>query len=316
MRIYDIIFKKIKEINRLNHFSFELALIAVLPALALCAYVFFKDRAEKEPFGLLAFLFGVGMLIYKPAFYLERLILDAIDKGFEKSISVSPEGLVTFESTSTEALYTVLCAFFGFSFVRICFLWLALFLTTHKNKNFNYLFDGVVYSVFVSLGFTVVENLHFLIQNDIELLLPKLLTSVACQLFVGVIIGYYYTMWHMQFNANKIENALKEKGIVQKDNIRSSAKWLISGIIIPFLTIGIYSLAGSFHSEIVKIVFYTAVFTVFGLSFQAISQMASKDGSYGKYLYKIIAKAHPELSPEIINSALTSGSDGEQEDAE
>ena len=46
----------------MNHFSFELALVAVLPAIALCAYVFFKDRAEKEPIGLLAFLFGAGVV--------------------------------------------------------------------------------------------------------------------------------------------------------------------------------------------------------------------------------------------------------------
>ena len=300
----------------MNHFSFELALVAVLPALALCAYVFFKDRAEKEPFGLLAVLFGAGVLAYVPSVFVERLLLSIIDSCFANFISISPEGLVTFESAKSEVSYLVLCAFFGFSLIRICFQWLVVFLVTHKNKNFDYLFDGVVYSVFVSLGFAISENVHFLMQNDIELLLPKLITSVACQLFVGIIIGYYYTMWHMRFNANKIENALKEKDIIKKDNIRSSAKWLIAGIAIPFLTSGTYALAGSLHNDIIKIVFYTAVFTVFGLSFQAIDQMASKDGSYGKYLYKIIAKAHPELSPEIIDNALTSESGSEKEDAE
>ena len=300
----------------MNHFSFEIALIAVLPALALCVYVFFKDRAEKEPLGLLAALFGVGALAYIPSVFIEGLILSVIDNGFKNSITVSAEGRIMFENSQSEILYITLCSFLGFALIRICFQWLGLFLVTHKNKNFNYRFDGVVYSVFVSLGFAVAENVHFLIQNDVELLLPKLFTSVACQLFVGIIIGYYYTMWHMRFNANKIENALKKKGIVDKDNIKSSALWLAAGIVIPFLTSGIYALAGSLHSDIVKIVFYTTVFIVFGVSFVAIDQMASKDASYGKYLYKIIAKGHPELSFEIINNALTSEINNEKEDAE
>ena len=315
MLIYDII-SAIKESENMNHFSFELALVAVLPAIALCAYVFFKDRAEKEPIGLLAVLFGAGALAYIPSVFVERLFLNLIDKGFESSRVISPEGLITFESTESEVLYLVLCAFFGFSLVRICFQWLCLFLITYKNKNFNYLFDGVVYSVFLSLGFAVAENVHFIMQNDIELLLPKLLTSVACQLFVGIVIGYYYTMWHMRFNANKIENVLKEKKLVENDNIKSSAPWLCAGIVIPFLTSAVYALAGSLHNEIIEIVFYTAVFTVFGISFLTVDQMASKDGSYGKYLYKIIAKGHPELSPETIKNALAEEAESKKEDAE
>ena len=120
----------------------------------------------------------------------------------------------------------------------------------------------------------------------------------------------------MRFNANKIENALKETGTVEKDNIRSSAPWLISGIVIPVLINAMYSVAGSLHNDIVKIVFYTAVFTLFGISFLAVDQMASKDGSYGKYLYKIIAKGHPELSPETIKNAMTSDAESKKEDAE
>lgn len=300
----------------MNHFSIEIALIAVLPAIILCAYVFFKDRAEKEPIGLLAALFGAGALVYVPSAFVERLILNVIDKGFKSSMTISPEGRVIFESTQSEIFHLVLCAFLGFSLIRICFQWLVLFLITHKNKNFNYLFDGVVYSVFVSLGFAVAENVHFLMQNDIELFLPKLITSVASQLFIGIIIGYYYTMWHMRFNANKIENVLKEKGTVKKDNIRSSALWLVAGIIIPFITSGVYSLTGAINSNIMQTIFYTVVFTIFGISFVAIEQLASKDGSYGKYLYKIIAKGHPELSADVINEALAQENKEEKEGEE
>lgn len=285
----------------MNHFSFELSLIAVLPALILCAFVFYKDRIEKEPFGLLTLLFGAGAVAYVPSTMLEKCILDLLSKGFEDSMRVSAEGFVQFTDSKSELTYLALCAFLGFSLVRVCIQWGILFLVTYKNKNFNHLFDGIVYSVFLSLGFAVAENLHFLMRNDVEFLLPKLITSVPCQLFIGVIMGYFYTMGHMRFAANEIEEKLLNSDMIQKDNIRTSAPWLISGILIPCIISGIYHLAGSAKDDWFTTVFYTLVFLTFGISFFAINQIASKDVSYGKYLHRIIAKAHPELSPDTIN---------------
>ena len=284
----------------MNHFTFELSLIAVLPALALCTYVFLKDRVEKEPLGLLAILFGAGAVAYIPSTLIENLILKLIGNCFADAMEATAEGFIQFVSPDAQYGYTALCAFFGFSLIRICIQWAVLFLITYRNKHFNYLFDGVVYSVFVSLGFVVAENVHFLLQNDSELLLPKLITSVPCQLFIGIIMGYFYTMAHMRFAANVIEDKLLRSGTVQKDNIRSSAPWTVFGIAIPFLASGLYALAGSVRNDLFSTFFYLLVFVVFGVSFYLINQIASGDVSYGKYLYRMIAKAHPELSPEKI----------------
>lgn len=288
----------------MNHFSLEMSLIAVLPALFLCGYVFYKDRVEKEPIGLLAVLFAVGAVAYVPAYFAQELIVGLIDKAFAVQMSASPEGLITFTSKTAEFTHMSLCAFLGFSLVRVVIKWGALFLVTRKNKNFNYLFDGIVYSVFISLGFAVSENVHFIIQNDIEMLAAKLLTSVPCHLFIAILMGYYYTMWHMRFAANSIENDLLKAGIVEKDNIRSSAIWLVSSLLIPFAVNGIYVLAGSVNSDTVTLIFYAAVFLLFGISFLAIDQIAARDSSYGRYLYRIIAKGHPELSAEKIKAAV------------
>ena len=40
---------------------------ALLPAIALCSYIFAKDRVEKEPIGLLLLLFGLGAVSCYPA---------------------------------------------------------------------------------------------------------------------------------------------------------------------------------------------------------------------------------------------------------
>ena len=61
--------------SKMNHFSFELSLIAVLPALLLCGFIFFKDRIEREPLGLLAILFGAGAISYIPSTLLESNLI-------------------------------------------------------------------------------------------------------------------------------------------------------------------------------------------------------------------------------------------------
>lgn len=288
----------------MNHFSFELSLIAVLPALFLCGYVFYKDRIEKEPIGLLAILLGIGAVAYVPAYLVQELAVGLIDKGFADKMARNAEGLLTFTDKGSEMTHLALCSFTGFALIRICLKWLVLFFVTRKNKNFNYLFDGIVYSVFISLGFCLCENAHFIIQNDWDMLVAKLLSSVPCHLFIGVLMGYYYTMWHMRFAANSIESDMLKAGIVEKDNIRSSAIWLIASFVIPLAVDGTYIFAGSVKNETVNLIFYTGVFLLFGISFIVIDSIASRDGSYGRYLYRIIAKGHPELSPEQISSAV------------
>jgi hypothetical protein len=44
----------------MNHASIGISLISLIPAMLLCAFVYYKDKAEKEPLGLLAILFAAG----------------------------------------------------------------------------------------------------------------------------------------------------------------------------------------------------------------------------------------------------------------
>lgn len=300
----------------MNHVSIELSLIAVLPALFLCGYVFFKDRIEKEPIGLLALLFGAGAVAYIPVFFGQEFIIGLIDNAFADSITFGPSGAKTYASTGDEMTHYALCAFVGFSLLQILVKWALLYFITHKNKNFNHLFDGIVYSVFLSLGFAVAENIHFVWQNDWDMLLAKLLTSVPCHLFIGILMGYYYTMWHVRFTANGIENKMLRSGIVAKDKIRTSAPWLICSLLIPFAVNGIYMFAGSIRRDIVTAIFYSAVFLLYGISFVMIDHIAAKDCSSTHYLCRIIAKGHPELAQEDIESIVNRHVQGTDTDTE
>ena len=55
---------------------------ALLPAIALCIYVFKKDRVEKEPIGLLLGLLLLGGLICYPAAEMETAFIKWLDSVF------------------------------------------------------------------------------------------------------------------------------------------------------------------------------------------------------------------------------------------
>ena len=291
----------------MNHFSFELSLLAVIPALILCGYVFYKDRIEKEPIGLLALLFGIGAVAYVPVYFAQDLIVGWIDSLFASKVEFSAEGMMSYASAGAEFAHNILCALVGFSLIQICLKWVLLFFVTRKNKHFNYLFDGIVYSVFLSLGFAVAENIFFVVQNDVDLILPKLLTSVPCHLFVGVLMGYYYTMWHTRFVANGIEEDMLNAGVVEKDNIRSSAIWLVSSFVVPLLLNALYIFAGTIKNDTVTIIFYLAVFALYAMSFVLIDMIAARDANSKRYLCRLIAKGHPDLSKDTIENIVNNG---------
>ncbi len=297
----------------MNHFSFQLSLVAVIPAIILCGYVFYKDRIEREPIGLLALLFGAGALGYIPACIIQNLICGGIDKAFSGFVSFSAEGGAVYGSEGAELAHLSLISLAGLSVVQTALQWGLLFLITHKNKNFNYLFDGIVYSTFLSLGFALAENLHFALLNNIELLGAKILTSVPCHLFIGILMGYYYTMWNMRFKANGIENRMLAEGVVKQDKIRSSAVWLIAGLVIPMLLRSVYLLAGSLKNSTVTFVFYFAVIALYGISFIFINSMAAKDCKTESYLCKVIAKGHSDLPVERIIQIVSKAERGEEE---
>lgn len=70
--------------------------------------------------------------------------------------------------------------------------WIILYLLVWKNKEFNYIYDGIIYSVFVSMGFAVVENFNYLINNaDLTTLISRSLMTVPAHMCFGIIMGAY-----------------------------------------------------------------------------------------------------------------------------
>ena len=246
----------------MNFASIQISVIAFVPALVLCYYVYRKDRVEKEPLRLLALLFAAGMLAYIPAVYGEHFLIGKIDNMFAAQMQYSLEGVLQFQTTKAMWAHHALCAFAGTALVEETIKWALLLLLTYKNDEFDCLFDGIVYATFVSLGFAAVENIRYALLDGWDTLVLRTVTSVPGHLVFGVFMGCCYTMWRMH---------------VQERNKGISALWLMLSYVLPIVVHGIYSFTNSQISETMNKVFYAFIILMYVLCFICVNYMSERD---------------------------------------
>ena len=285
----------------MNYVSWEISVVVLLPALFLCGFVYYKDKIEREPVGLLALLFVIGGVTYIPSYALERLISGGFDKLFSHFIEFGADGVAEYSSELASVLHSFLTSFFAIALVEACMKWLVLYFSTRRNKHFNYLFDGIVYSVFISLGFCACENLRFAWLNGWDMIVLKALSSVPSHLFVGILMGYYFSRWHVHKEADDDEEELIRLGIISKRKLKEPWKRLFISLVVPMCVCGVFFFASSIDSKIINTIFYFTVFIMLGVSFINIDRIASRDRSAYKFSKKLLMDKHPELDGAVWN---------------
>jgi len=146
--------------------------IALAPVLIILVYIYFRDRYEKEPLGLLLRGLFAGILITVPIIFAEKFLSWPAQ-------DISGLSKAAYESFIMAALTEE-----GFKF-------LAVFLLFWRNREFDERFDGIVYAVFVSLGFAAVENIMYVFDSGMETGIIRALTAVPAHAVFGITMGYY-----------------------------------------------------------------------------------------------------------------------------
>jgi len=151
--------------------------LALIPVVGLLIFIYFNDKKEKEPFGLLVALFfaGVGSIV-------SAVILELIGAAILG---------VVFPTESV--IKGVLDAMLIVAPAEELGKFLVLRLITWKNKNFNYSYDAIVYAVFVSLGFAALENITYVFGSGIGTALMRMFTAVPGHACFAVFMGFFYS---------------------------------------------------------------------------------------------------------------------------
>ncbi len=152
-------------------------LAAIAPVIIILAYIYFRDKYEKEPIKLLVIALISGMLTVIPVLFVEGFIVD-IGEHFDFSQRVW-------------AFYT---AFGVAAFSEEAFKFIAFLLIIWRSKEYNERFDGIVYAVFISLGFAFVENVKYLMSYGTEIAFMRGILAVPAHALFGVTMGYYFSL--------------------------------------------------------------------------------------------------------------------------
>ena len=151
-------------------------LAALLPALFLMRYIYRKDTIEKEPRGML-----VGLVFLGVAAALVAVVLESIGQG-----------ILSGYMQQDDPAYTVIMAFLVVAVVEEGTKFLFLYWRTWKDPNFNFHFDGIVYAVFVSLGFAAFENISYVMGYGLTTAFFRAILSIPAHMGFAVFMGLFY----------------------------------------------------------------------------------------------------------------------------
>ena len=165
-------------VDRTIHYicRMNLTLIAVAPVAVLLVYFYFRDRYRKEPILLLGLSFTGGMLsvplvllfhFFVPlhAMHFGNNLMDAIYQGFV--MAAIPEETGKF---------------------------LMLMLIIWRNRHFDEYYDGILYAVYVSLGFACIENILYVQDGGVNVGIGRAFLAVPGHALDGILMGFYLSL--------------------------------------------------------------------------------------------------------------------------
>ncbi len=177
---------------------FTMITAAAAPGLALLSYFYLKDRYRPEPLVLITKLFILGFILVFPALAIQR----ALSEGIGSGVFISSYILA---GTVEEFLKFFIVYYVAF-----------------KHVAFDEPYDGIIYSVAVSLGFATFENILYLIVNGVEIAFVRALLPVSGHALFAVLMGFYIGKAKFSYQGVK-------------------AKWIVMAIISPILAHGTFN---------------------------------------------------------------------------
>lgn len=193
-----------------------LILSSIFPVVVIMVYLYYRDKYEKEPIRVLMKAFGGGVLTIIPALFL--------------AVVFQPGAQLFSNNAFLLSFYN---AFLLAAVPEEVSKFLFLYLLIWHDKNFNEYFDGIIYAVFVSMGFALIENILYVIEGGYGVAIGRAILSVPAHALFGVIMGYYFA--HAKFIPSQ------------------KAKYLFKGVLFAILAHGIYNFLLMYSNALIEI---------------------------------------------------------------
>lgn len=224
-----------------------LIILAILPVILICKYVYKKDR-EKEPAILLLKLFFLGII----SCFLVLIVSNIISYIFP---------FMNKDTTNMTFLEVFLYSFVCVGLVEECCKWFMVYNVGYHNKEFDEPYDIIVYSIFVALGFAAFENFLYVLPNDsITIGVTRGLLAVPGHACDAIFMGYYLSIAKLKAKGNN--EAIERKNIYKS-------------ILIPTLLHGIYDFCLLSGEPFLLGTFLVFIIGLYKISLKRLKEVAS-----------------------------------------
>ena len=154
----------------------SLLALAVAPGIAITFYIYWKDKYDREPLRNLIISFLLGIACTGPAILIQNWLGPHLSDYFPAPRSYS---------------YYAVSAFVVVAFSEEASKFLMLRFYAYRHKAFNEPFDGIIYSVMVSMGFATLENINYVLGYGYVTGIVRMFLSVPAHACFGVLMGYH-----------------------------------------------------------------------------------------------------------------------------
>lgn len=185
--------------------------ISILPIILIACFIYLKDK-EKEPTKILAKLFLSGIL----SIFVTLALTDILSLIFP---------ILEADTDTLNLIELVFNVFIGVALIEEFSKWIFVYKIGYNHKEYDEVYDMIVYAVFVSLGFAALENILYVLQGGISVGILRALLAVPGHACDGVFMGYYLSL-------AKLADKNNNKPLSKKNKILS--------LIVPVILHGIY----------------------------------------------------------------------------
>ena len=233
-------------VGLLLRYNFILIAAAVIPAAFLLVRVYQLDRLEKESPRLLWSLVKAGIFSSLIALVLEKVFISLLNSYVLRD----------------SEWFRILLYFVIVGISEEGAKYFMLRRTSWNTPEFNCLYDGIVYAVFVSLGFALWENISYVLHYGFANAVIRAVTAIPGHASFGVFMGLFYS-------ASKM---FEIQGDTQRSNLYS-----FIAILIPVLIHGAYDYIATLQMDSANVYFIAFIAILFIVSIRLIKEFSQKD---------------------------------------
>lgn len=226
---------------------------SIIPPMFLLWKVYQSDKIEKEPPKLLAAIFVLGMVSTIFAGILETLGSIILTAVLPQEMLSSPMGM---------RVYNLLFYFIVVGGAEELVKYLAMKIPSWRNRDFNYVFDGVVYGATAALGFAALENILYVMDTGLVTAGVRAWTAIPLHCIAGIFMGHYYG----------IAKAAERIG-----DRRAKNRLLRRSILIPMLIHGAYDFIATDESPILSLLFFVYIIILDIFAIRSLQRYSKND---------------------------------------